>query len=116
MNEHTFFTKTPEQVKKSKKKRKHAELKQDTDTDDLKNRTRFFFKSPDQWLIVGKYGRDRLEQFVIEHDFNTQNNLFGFINNVLAVVCQSIEQEGGKFHSVSYKPLQNNCSDVCRYF
>jgi len=39
-----FFTKTPEVVKKPKK-RKHTELKKiDTDTDDLKNRARFYCK------------------------------------------------------------------------
>ena len=50
--------KVPEPVKKPKK-RKHSELKRtDTDTDDLKNSARFYCKSPDQWLIVNKYGRD----------------------------------------------------------
>ena len=50
--------KVPEPVKKPKK-RKHSELKRtDTDTDDLKNSARFYCKSPDQWLIVKKYGRD----------------------------------------------------------
>jgi hypothetical protein len=39
-----FFTITPEPVKKTKK-RKHTELKKtDTDTDDLKNRARFYCK------------------------------------------------------------------------
>jgi hypothetical protein len=65
---------------KNPKKRKNSELKKTdgagpTYTDDLKNRARFYCKSPDQWLIVKKYGKDRLEQFVIEHDFNTQHNL-----------------------------------------
>jgi hypothetical protein len=65
-----------------------------------------------------EYGKDRLEQFVIEHDFNAQQNLyeslFGCTHKLLAVVCdkitacsrahlsditlpQSIEQEGGNF-------------------
>ena len=71
-----FFTKVPEPVKKPKKKRKHSELKKtDTDIDDLKSRARLYCKSPDQWLIVKKYGKDRLEQFVIENDFNAQKEL-----------------------------------------
>ena len=135
-----FFTKVPEPVKKPKK-RKHSELKKtDTDTDDLKNRARFYCKSPDQWLIVKKYGKDRLEQFVIEHDFNTQQNLyeslFGFIHKVLAVMCdkltageghvqeqimsditlrQSIEQEGGNFIQFltnRYKIVALTCVDT----
>jgi hypothetical protein len=94
-----FFTKTPEIVKKPKK-RKHTELKKiDTDTDDLKNRARFYCKNPDQWLIVKKYGKDRLEQFVSEHDFNAlrdlHESLFGFIHKVLAVVCDKITAGGG---------------------
>ncbi len=68
-----FFTKVPEPVKKTKK-RKPTELKKvDSDTDDLKNIARFYCKSP---LIIKKYGKDRLERFIIEHDFNTQQNLF----------------------------------------
>ena len=94
-----FFTKTEPEKKKTNKK-KHTELKKtDTDTDDLKNRARFYCKSPDQWIIVKTYNRDRLEQFVIEHDFNTQQNLyeslFGFIHKVLAVVCDKLTAGGG---------------------
>jgi hypothetical protein len=136
-----FFTKTPEVVIKPKKKRKHSELKKvDTDTDDLKNRARFYCKSPDQWLIVKKYNRDRLDQFVSEHDFNAlkdlHESLFGFIHKVLAVVCdkisaggghvqeqilsdvtlrQSIEQEGGSFIQFltnRYKIVALTCVDT----
>jgi hypothetical protein len=98
-----FFTKVPEPVKKTKK-RKSSELKKiDTDTDDLKNRARFYCKSPDQWLVIKKYGKDRLEQFVIEHDFNTQQNLyeslFGFVHKLLAVVCDKITAGKDMFKS-----------------
>jgi len=94
-----FFTKTPEVVKKPKK-RKHTELKKiDTDTDDLKNRARFYCKNPDQWLIVKKYGKDRLEQFVSENDFNAlkdlHESLFGFIHKILAVCCDKITASEG---------------------
>ena len=135
-----FFTKTPEVVKKPKK-RKASELKKvDTDTDDLKNRARFYCKSPDQWLIVKKYGKDRLEQFVSEHDFNAMRDLheslFGFIHKVLAVCCdkitaseghvqeqilsditlrQAIEQEGSNFIQYltnRYKILALTCIDT----
>ncbi len=80
---------------KKSKKRKHTELKEvDTDTNDLKNRARFYCKSPDQWLIVKKYGRDRLEQLVIEHDFNTQNLYMGHYLASSTVVADQIT--GGK--------------------
>ena len=136
-----FFTKTPEVVKKPKKKRKASELKTvDTEIDDLKNRARFYCKSPDQWLIVKKYGKDRLEQFVSEHDFNAlkdlHESLFGFIHKLLAVCCdkitaggghvqeqilsditlrQSIEQEGGSFIQFltnRYKIVALTCVDT----
>jgi hypothetical protein len=121
----SFFTteKTTEKtqpVKKNKKRKRPQE--KDEKADNLDAKARFYCRSPDQWLIVKKYSKDRMECFVQEQEYTQQKQLydtvFGFAHKCLAIsmdVCtkgrdcvyqeimadvtlrQSIEIEGVRF-------------------
>jgi hypothetical protein len=80
-------TEKPQPVKKQKKRKRVQE--KDEKADDLDAKARFYCKSPDQWTIVKKYSKDRMENFVQEQEYTQQKQLydtvFGFVHKTLAI-------------------------------
>ena len=75
------------------KKRKKPSIDQ-SGRDELKQQARLHCSCPQQWKSVSKYSQNRMTEFVLEKEFESQqalyDNIFGFAHQVLALAMDKV--------------------------